>query len=334
MAIYSVELGHSVTPGSDYLFELPAVTISSGEQFKRCRIRRAGTSCESYMRLRGNAQDVLGSNGFDTWTTNKTAISWSNGKQPKVWIHNSGSITYSWRVFVDIETEGKVTYEVRCYGNTDGNRLTADKETAQEGETVTLYPQPNTGYELDYYTSNREITITNNKFVMPGMNTNVTAHWKLKNYTITKAVSPAGAGTVSGASSATMGTSVTLTQTPAAGYYFAGWQISTGQIGSNGTFTMPAQNVTVTAKYLKRSEANLNKSTLTGGESAVLTISPEKSTFSHKYKLSFGTGMETDLTDVTAGTTAVTLQIPASWASEIPTAATKSGGTLTVQNGM
>ena len=47
MATYTVQLGHTVGAGSDYTFELPAVTIASSEQFKRCRIRRAGTSCES-----------------------------------------------------------------------------------------------------------------------------------------------------------------------------------------------------------------------------------------------------------------------------------------------
>ena len=331
MPTYTSELGHTVSAGTDYLYELPAVTIPSGEQFKRCKIQRAGTNCNTYMRLRGNAQSVLGSDGFDTWTTNKTAISWSNGKQPKVKVHNTGSSTYSWRVIVVIETEQKPLYEIRCYGNTNGNRLTADKATAMEGETVTLTPLPNTGYELDYYTSNREITISNNKFTMPALNTNVTAHWKLKNYTITKATRPAGAGTVSGSSSATMGTSLTMTQAPNTGYTFDHWEISTGTISSGGAFTMPAANVTVTAVYLQRSTATINKTTLKGGETAVLTISPASGSFSHKYKLSFGTGMETALTEVAAGVTSVLLEIPKGWAEGIPSALTKSGGTLTVE---
>ena len=331
MPTYTSELGHTVGAGSDYLFELAAITIPSGEQFKRCRIQRAGTACESYMRLRGNAQDVLGQNGFDTWTTNKNAISWSNGKQPKVKVHNTGSQAYSWRVIVTIETEQKPVYEVRCYGNTNGNRLTANKETAMEGETVTLYPVPNTGYELDYYTSNREITISNNKFTMPGANTSVTAHWKLKNYTITKAVRPAGAGTVSGSGSATMGAAVTMSQVPNTGYKFDHWEISTGTISSGGGFTMPAANVTVTAVYLQRSTATINKTTLKGGETAILTISAASTGFSHKYSLSFGTGMETGLVSVAAGVTSIVLEIPEEWAEGIPSALTKSGGTLTVE---
>lgn len=331
MPTYTSELGHTVGAGTDYLYELAAITIPSGEQFKRCRIQRAGTSCESYMRLRGNAQDVLGSNGFDTWTTNKNAISWSNGKQPKVKVHNTGSSAYSWRVIVTIETEQKPEYEVRCYGNTNGNRLTANKETAMAGETVTLIPAPNTGYELDYYTNNREVTITNNKFTMPANNISVTAHWRLKSYTITKAVRPAGAGTVSGSSSATMGASLTMSQTPNTGYKFDHWEISTGQISSGGAFTMPAANVTVTAVYLQRSTATINKTTLKGGETAVLTISTASTGFSHKYQLSFGTGMETSMTDVAAGVTSIVLEIPKGWAEGIPSALTKSGGTLTVE---
>lgn len=330
MATYTVQLGHTVGAGSDYTFELPAVTIASSEQFKRCRIRRAGTSCESYMRLRGNAQDVLGQNGFDTWTTDKTAISWTNGKSPKVKVHNTGSSAYSWRVFVDIETEDKPLYNINCYGNVNGNKLTANKTQAYEGQTITLYPEPATGYRLTGYTNNRGVTISNNKFTMPANNISVTAAWEKINYAITKQSSPAGAGTVNGPATAQYGDTVTLSQTPAAGYAFSGWSSSPALTISNNQFAMPAQAVTVTANYRQRSTATLNKTTLEGGGTALLTINAASTGYSHKYKLSFGTGMETEETDVAAGVTGVTIQIPTGWADQIPAAESKSGGTLTL----
>ena len=216
-------------------------------------------------------------------------------------------------------------------GSSSGGTLTANKTTAAPGTTIKLTPAPATGYELTGYTTSPSVTITNNKFTMPASNITVTPHFQLKSYTVSKAVSPSGAGTVTvSPSTATMGTQVTLSQTPATGYYFNGWTTSPSVTISSNKFIMPASNVTVTAKYLKRSTASLDKSTLTGGGTATLTISPDKSTYSHKYKLSFGTNMETALTDVAAGVTSVTISIPEAWSNYIPNAETKTGGTLTV----
>lgn len=216
-------------------------------------------------------------------------------------------------------------------GSSAGGTLTANKSTAAPGTTIKLTPTPNTGYELVGYTTSPSVTITNNKFTMPSSNITVTANFQKKSYTVSKAVSPSGGGTVTlGRSTATMGQTVTVSQTPAAGYYFNGWTTSPAVTISNGQFTMPASNVSVTANYLKRSTASLDRSTLTGGDTAALTISPDKSTYSHKYKLSFGENMETALTNVAAGVTGVLISIPEAWSNQIPNAATKSGGTLTV----
>ena len=331
MPTYSTSAAGTVGAGSDKIFEFDTVTIASGEQFKRCKIEIQG-SYSSNARLRGNAQSVLGQSGWNTWTTDRTAISWpNNGKKPKVTVHNNGTTGYSWRVIVTIESEPKPEHTITCTSGTGGT-LTANKSKAVKNETVTLTPVPAAGYQLSSITTNVSgVTVSNNKFTMPDQNITVTATWTKINYAITKAVSPSGAGTVSGSSSAQMGASVTLTQIPNSGYFFDHWSISSGTISSGGTFTMPAGNVTVTAHYVQRSTATLNKSTLKGGETAVLTIVPASSIFSHKYQLSFGTGMETDLTAVPAGTTSLTLNIPASWAGEIPNAATKTGGTLKVE---
>lgn len=327
MPTYTTVKAQSVSGGNDSIFEFPAITLPSGEKFKRCKISKA-VSYLSYCELRGNAQTALGRNGFDTWTTDRTAISWYNGKSCKVKIHNTDSTSHAWTITITVESEYETQHNITCNSGTGGT-LTASKSKATEGTTVTLTPTPATGYQLASLTAVRkntstQVTITNNKFTMPAYDVVVTATWSKKSYAITKQVSPEGAGTVSGASSATMGTQITLTQAANPGYEFKGWKISTGTI-SGGVFTMPAAAVTVTAEYYRRSTANLNKTTLKGGETAVLTISAEKTTYSHKYQLTFGTGMETELTDVAAGVTAVTLQIPADWAEQIPNAAIKTG---------
>lgn len=216
-------------------------------------------------------------------------------------------------------------------GTSAGGTLAANKTTAAPGTTIKLTPTPNTGYELTGYTTSPTVTITNNKFTMPSSNITVTAIFAKKSYTVSKAVSPSGAGTVTlGRSTATMGQSVTVSQTPNDGYYFDKWTTSPTVTISSDAFSMPASNVTVTANYLKRSTASLDRSTLTGGETANLTIIPDKATYSHKYQLSFGTGMKTNLTDVAAGVTRVAIAVPESWSNQIPNVATKGSGTLTV----
>ena len=338
MAVYTVHAGKTcpgigTTSTGSELYELDNVTIPTGEQFKRCRIRKAGgtSTVLSYLKLRGSAQDVLGVNGFDTWTTNATAISWSNGKKPKVRVANTDTMAHAYTIYVDIETEGTPTYEIRCYGNTNGNKLTANKETARAGETITLYPVPATGYELTGLTNNQGVTISNNKFTMPAHNINVTASWQKKTYTITKQVNPSGAGSISGDSTGQYGDSRSVSQNANTGYYFNGYTTSPSVSISSGSYTMPASNLTITANYLKRSTGALNKSTLTGGQNAVLTIAADKTTYTHKWKLSFGTNMETELTAVAAGVTSVTIPVPESWSNHIPNAATKTGGTLTLE---
>ena len=223
----------------------------------------------------------------------------------------------------------KTSYSITVSAGTGGS-LTASKSTATMGEAITLTPSPNTGYYFTGYTTS--VTVSNNQFTMPAGNVSVTANFAKITYTISKSASPSGGGTVTtSANSATMGTSVTVSQTPATGYYFNGWTTSPSLTISGGAFTMPASNVSITANYLKRSTASINKTTLTGGDTATLTISPDKTTYTHKYKLSFGTNMETGWESVAANVRSVAISIPNTWSDYIPNATTKSGGTLVVK---
>ena len=172
----------------------------------------------------------------------------------------------------------------------------------------------------------------NNAGYLIFMNTmTVTTGTKVDAFNITTKVSPAGSGTLAAnKTSAAAGETITLTRTDAAGYWFSGYSSSPAVTISGNQFTMPAAAVTITANHRKRSTATLNRSTLEGGGTAVLTIQAEAA-YAHKYKLSFGTGMETDWVDVAAGTTSVTIQIPENWSAAIPNQSSKTGGTLQLQ---
>lgn len=155
--------------------------------------------------------------------------------------------------------------------------------------------------------------------------------------TITRKVSPAGAGSITtkrggtNVSSAVKGDVITVAAQAAQGYVFKGWTTSPANLISGSSFTMPDQNVTVTGVFEKISTGKLSKTSMNGGETVALTISAGSSAFSHKYNLSFGTGMETGDVNVAAGKTSVNIAVPLNWSAQIPNATSKSGGTLTLK---
>lgn len=267
---------------------------------------------------------------FSSWTLTPSNLS-INGSLQFTMPAQNVSIVANWT---------KINYNVTTSVSSGSGTLSSNKSTAQVGDTVTITASPSAGYSAGM-PSATGITFTNagtNKwtFTMPAGNVAVSISFSKITYTITKAVSPSGAGTVTAAATGQVGDQISVSQTPATGYYFNGWTFSpAGPSVSGGKFTMPANNVTITANYLKRSTATLSVNSMTDGNVVTLTIVPDRTTYSHKYKLSFGTNMETALTSVAAGTTSVQITIPSgssnSWARYIPNATQKTGGTLVVE---
>jgi uncharacterized protein YjdB len=129
------------------------------------------------------------------------------------------------------------------------------------GDTVTITVTPGTGWRLKAgslkYNDGTDHAITGNTFTMPAVDVTVTAEFEQVPYTVSK-------GTISGSGyisftpaggSCHYGDTVTVTVSPV-----AGWQLRAGSLKYNGTvisgpppytFTMPAENVTVTAEFEK-----------------------------------------------------------------------------------
>jgi uncharacterized repeat protein (TIGR02543 family) len=93
---------------------------------------------------------------------------------------------------------------------------------------------------------------------MPGQDVTVTANFEVgePGYTLTMAASPIMGGTaydVTGASPYSEGEIVSIQAVAASGYQFAGWAAPAGSLANAyaaaTTFTMPAQNVVVTATF-------------------------------------------------------------------------------------
>jgi len=227
-------------------------------------------------------------------------------------------------------------YTANSYGITKsispsgGGTVTAPA-TAAYRDKVSISQTPSTGYRFSSWALSNGGTIANNQFTMPAQAVTLSVTYSKISYTISKSVSPAGAGTITAPATATYGETVSLSQTPATGYYFSGWQLSSGGGVSNNNFTMPAANVTVTAKYLKRSTATLSSKTIKGGGRLDIVIDTESREYSHKYNVTFTNGVTTGDVNVAAGTLTVSMTVPESWATYETGASYFTGGTFTLK---
>ena len=148
-----------------------------------------------------------------------------------------------------------------------GNAInfTATPSPAALGDTVTLNAGSNPGYNFVNWTSVPPVTFAdaNNAittFDMPGSDVVVTANWVVAPATFTVTVNgsqlPAGTGdNQSGQGNYVPGATVTIRAGTRSGFTFNGWTVNAGGVtlaapnNATTTFTMPANNVVVTARW-------------------------------------------------------------------------------------
>ena len=158
------------------------------------------------------------------------------------------------------------SYSVSISNEITNGTITANPTKAKEGATVTLTINPNTGYELETISAtdgdNQAVTLNGSgntrTFTMPASDVTVSATFKASVYTVS--VSSVSNGSIAAnTTSATMGETVTLTISPNNGYELgslsvvdgSGTAVQVGGTGNTRTFTMPANNVTVTGNFVK-----------------------------------------------------------------------------------
>ncbi len=149
------------------------------------------------------------------------------------------------------ETEYAVT--VRDDGHGTGS---ADPASATAGTEITLTATPNAGYHFkEWQVMSGDVTVRDDKFTMPSDNVEVKAIFEEDapptptEYTVT--VKTDGNGTASAShAKAVVGTEITLTATPNAGYHFKEWQVMSGDVTvKNDKFLMPSDNVEIKAIF-------------------------------------------------------------------------------------
>ena len=146
------------------------------------------------------------------------------------------------------------TYTVTV--SNDGNGTgTATPSTAATGTEITLTAMPKEGYHFKVWqVISGDVTITNDKFLMPNDNVEVKAVFEEDvpaptEFTITMKTDGNGTASASHAK-AIVGTEITLTATPNKGYHFKEWQVISGGVTiKDNKFIMPSANVEVKAIF-------------------------------------------------------------------------------------
>ena len=140
---------------------------------------------------------------------------------------------------------GAVKYSINVVQPANGS-VAASATFATAGTTIELTATPAEGYTLDYFTLDGE-RINGYTFIMPARNVEVSAVFTANAYSIT-VVQPTGGTVSASATSATAGTTVKLTATPAEGYTLDYFTLDGARINGD-TFIMPARNVDVSAVF-------------------------------------------------------------------------------------
>ena len=185
-----------------------------------------------------------------------------------------------------------IAFSVNVADSIEGGTVAATPTNANVGDQIALVPTANAGWRFVSWNAVAEggtpVTVENNKFTMPAKNVSVSATFEKINYSIT--VLPSDSGSVTGLpATATVGTEVSLSNTPNAGYKFVSYTVrgadGTAVTVADGKFTMPAKDVTVSAVFnainysvnigtIVNGSVTATPTTATVGTSVVLTISP------------------------------------------------------------
>ncbi|MDP2236801.1 MAG: MBG domain-containing protein, partial [Bacteroidales bacterium] len=151
----------------------------------------------------------------------------------------------------------KIPYTVTATAETGGTATPAT-QIKYYGDAVTVTANALPGYTFNGWVDVVGATVTNTmnplSFTMPNNNVSLKASFVANPYTVSVIAVPANGGTFSAVNpSYTVGQTVSVTATPAAGFEFTGWTavgVTPVNLASpTVSFTMPAGNVTLTATF-------------------------------------------------------------------------------------
>ena len=242
----------------------PTITITpaAGEVEQGTTVNATSTLTSMIAAIKANDSDAAGEVTVGVNTDNGST--WNEN----VALNTVGSTTVYGKAFIgNIAVTGSADYTVysayaiTCSATPDGyGTVTADKQTAREGETVTLTVTPsNNNYEVISVTVNGTTLEPNNgvySFEMPASAVEVIATFNKIQYTITKAETNCTINITDNLTTAGAGDPVSFTVTPSGSKYVISSVTISWEGGNTQTltavegvysFTMQGRNVTINA---------------------------------------------------------------------------------------
>ena len=186
------------------------------------------------------------------------------------WYYNANNVTTTYKTgdtfempANDVTLIGVWTEPYTVSYDADGGSPEPADETYFPGKTVTVSSVVPTkeGYTFAGWKKGNDIVTT---FEMPAADVTLVAQWTKnpEKYNVTYSVSgdvPAGYTVPIDSNKYEEGVTVTVADVPnATGYTFYGWTSADATVGENGTFTMPAKNVTITGVWTKNDDIIIN----------------------------------------------------------------------------
>jgi methionine-rich copper-binding protein CopC len=194
---------------------------------------------------------------FVNWTGNVGTVANVNAASTTITMNSNYSVAANFAVAMPYA----LTMAVAGSGSTSP---AVGPHTYTTGASVPITASPASGYYFSHWTapagSFTNANSATTTFTMPAQDVTVTANFvegppfPPGQYTLTMAVTGSGSTSPAvGPHTYAAGASVPITANPAGGYYFSHWASPAGTFGSTTaattTFTMPAQDVTVTASF-------------------------------------------------------------------------------------
>jgi hypothetical protein len=215
---------------------------------------------------------------FVNWTANVGTVANVNASSTTITMNSDYSIV------ANFEQTAVTYYSLNMAATGSGSTSPAvGQHTYAAGTVVPIIATPAGGYYFVNWTGNvgtvANVNAASTTITMSG-NYSITANFEVAvPYTLTMAV--AGSGSTSpavGQHTYTAGTSVAISANPASGYYFSHWTAPAGSFtnasSATTTFTMPGQDVTVTAHFEEGPPVPPDQYTLTMAVAGIGSTSP------------------------------------------------------------
>ena len=243
-----------------YTFTMPAENKTFTAKWIKVSLAKNVTEAGSVSELTETYK--LGDSVTLTATTNPgyTFIGWFDGNTEL-----TKELTYTFTMSAENKTYTAKWIKVNTEANlSEAGSVSELTETYKPGDSATVTATTNQGYTfIGWFDGDTELTKELSYiFTMPAENKTFTAKWTYYTVSTETNMPEAGTYTEKTEEKTTVETEVTLTATTNIGYTWLGWFDGDTELTNEltYTFTMPAENKTYTAKWIKvNTETNLSE---------------------------------------------------------------------------